>query len=197
MGLIINPYLFGPTENAVAWNPSDKAANVVLSNGNLDANCNTAAFGAVRADTSRSSGLRCFELKIISYGGSSRAGVLSAGASLTTYLGNSASGIGAVGLYLDVSGFSKVGSDGGSTEATNDYLFFALNFSTGKGWFARNGIYRRGGDPAAGTLEDFTFSGAVYPAVSSYSPGNTYRLRTKASEFQTAMPSGFASWAAG
>src|SRR5262245_47172505 len=66
------------------WNPSDKSANVALSNGNLTAQGTTTADGGVRSTTSRSSGKYYFEIVWSSNagGGDTGCGIATSGANL-------------------------------------------------------------------------------------------------------------------
>lgn len=51
-----------PAAPAITWNPADKGDQIVLSNGNLDANNNAATFAwrSVRATQSRTSGVKTY-----------------------------------------------------------------------------------------------------------------------------------------
>lgn len=189
------------SEQTVTWNSADKASNVVLSNGDLDMTCNTASFGAVRATLSRTSGKYYFEIYVVAVNGSSRAGIADGGASMTTYIGNSAKGIGCNGLaVLNITGagWSEVGADGSATETVGDTDMFAVDITNGLFWLGKNGTWRDSGNPSAGTNQSATISAGatIYPAASSYSPGSTYRIVTKTASFAYSPPSGFSAWAA-
>ena len=183
-------------EQTVTWSTTDKAANVALSNDNKDMTCNSASFGSCRATLGRSSGFYYFETYCVSAAGSSRTGFGNASFTLTTFLGNAANAVGVAGLALNTTGYTIVGADGGSTTSTGDVHMFAIDFVNGKAYVGRNGTWRASGDPAAGLNHSVLFSGTVYPAASSYSPGDTYRLRTKLADFSYSPPNGYQAWAA-
>lgn len=75
------------------WNPSDKDAQVTLSNGNLTANVTASAFPTVRSTISKSSGKWYAEITLDS-GGFCLLGVASATATLSNYVGSDLQGYG-------------------------------------------------------------------------------------------------------
>lgn len=84
--------------------------------------------------------------------------------------------------------------------ADGDVVGFAIDFSTGAVWFSVNGAWVAGGNPAAGTGATASIAAYIgathYPGTSSESPSAcSVTLNTKFSEFSTAPPAGFTSWA--
>jgi len=185
-------------EIEIAW--GDRAPNVVVSSDGLTVTGTTGGFGSARASTGRSSGKRGFEIEIVSSSGSSRYGLGDGAFVLSSYLGTSANSLGVWSLSVTpVAGaFTKIGSDAVSAQPVGTRYQVLVDFGAKKGWVRRNGSYRTfGADPASGTGADFSFATSVelFPAVSSYSPGDAMRLRTKVAEFGSALPAGFSSWA--
>lgn len=185
-------------EIEIAW--GDRAPNVVVSSDGLTVTGTTGGFGSARANTGRSAGKRAFEIEIVSSAGSSRYGIGDGTFGLSSYLGTGASSLGAWCLSITpVAGqFAKLGADSAPAQASGTRYQIAVDFDAKKGWIRRNGAYRTAGaDPTTGAGADFTFTttAALFPAVSSYSPGDAMRLRTKAAEFGSTMPAGFTSWA--
>jgi hypothetical protein len=183
---------------AVTWNPSDKGANITLSNGNLDAEGSGAIYHAVRATTSHSTGKRYYEVLIVA-GSVGIPGYADSGASLTTFIGNS--NIGA-GQGINTGDFGHV-SGGGMTIvnvtdgvwAATDVVNLAINFTTQKIWIGKNGTWRSG-DPAADTNPwvTFTTTNALFPAYAAASASDKGRLRTTNAQFTNTVPSGFLAW---
>lgn len=193
----------GFTTSAVpaTWNPSDKDANITLSNGDL-----TAAAGAgtyvVRATGSASTGKKYWEITVdASFNGNMRNGIANASHSLTSGLGDSAHN----SVGFDSSG--PVYEGGGSAGTGNSYLTInkivkiAVDLTAEKIWVkvdSGNWNNDASANPATGT-NGFSFSninsGPYYPAFSSASPGpHTVTANFGATAFNSAAPSGFGTW---
>lgn len=85
----------------------------------------------------------------------------------------------------------------GPSYATGDVIGVAYEFSTGKIWFSKNGVWLDGGNPAGKTspARQFSVAGiAVYPAISATTTGNGVTLRVKRANYSYAMPYGYASY---
>lgn len=185
-------------ETDVIWGA--RASNVLVSADGLTILGTTGGFGSARANVGRSSGKRGFEIEIVSSAGSSRYGIGDGTFGLGSYLGTSANALGVWQLTESpiAGAFTKVGADSAPGQAAGIRYQILIDFDAKKGWLRRNGAYRTSNaDPAAGTGADFTFTvpGTLFPAASAYNPGDNMRLRTKAAEFQSALPTGFVSWA--
>ena len=184
------------SETAVTWNPSDKDASVTLSNGDRDAAVTDGSFSAVRANVGRSSGKRYFEISLPTVPGSSRHGFGNGSFSLATYVGNSATSIGATTGVISNSGYTIVATISPAAESNGQYYMFAIDFATGFAWLGRDGSWLGSGNPAAGTGQWISgVSGTVYPATSGYSIGSA-RIHGNTSNFNTSPPSGFSAWGA-
>lgn len=189
-----------PTLN---WNPSDKGANVVLSNSNLDANGN-GTLATARATSSKSAGKWVVEHLIVStslttpdYG----LGFANAAASLTTYLGNSAEGcmywMQSTGTF--VNGFTTASAPSPAyfgTIVAGDRFMLAIDLDAGKIWVGKNGTYANSGNPATGANPWITFTPGktLFPAVSVGLNNCVGRFVT--TPFYT-LPSGFSAWDVG
>lgn len=182
----------------VVW--GDKAANVVVSADGLTVTGTTGGFGSARANVGRSTDKRAFEIEITASAGSSRFGVGDGTFSLSSYLGTAANALGVWALSITpfTGAFTKLGSDSAPGQGAGTRYQILVDFINKKGWVRRNGAYRTpSANPAEGTGADFTFTvpSPLFPAVSSYSPGDAMRLRTKLAEFAAPLPAGFISWA--
>jgi hypothetical protein len=178
------------------WNPSDKNAGLVLSNGDLTVTVNGANDRALRATIGQSSRKWYWEITVgTPNNAKDYIGIGTSNASI------------ADGFYLgeDVYGYSY-GIDGGTKHHNNssdaygdEYLAdeivsIALDMDDGKIWFARQGVWQNSGDPAAGTGEAFSgLSGTFFPMVSMYWNGVYLTANFGASAFSYSVPSGFKS----
>lgn len=205
-GICIPGFKVVPPEADVTWNPSDKGADVVLSNGNLDAASTAAApwtGTGVRATVGRSAGKRYFEVYVVSNTSpdTSMHGLAKADWSLNSYPGNTATSLGTrqvADAYVSGGGVSHVGGAGfGGSDSAGVTIMWALDLDAGKVWHGRNGTWRNSGNPGAGTGNSFAIpAGPWFPGMAIYGASyGTYRLRTKLADFVYPPPSSFVSWA--
>lgn len=185
-------------ETDIIW--GDKAPNVTVSSDGMTVTGTTGGFGSARASVGRSTGKRAFEIEIVSSSGSSRYGIGDGQFALWSYLGTNANSLGAWSLSVTpiTGAFTKSGTDSAPAQAAGTRYQVLIDFDAKKGWIRRNGSYRTAiADPAAGSGADFSFAvaGALFPAVSSYNPGDAMRLRTKLADMAAPLPAGFVSWA--
>lgn len=172
------------------WNPSDKSANVTLSNGNLTASGSNGSGGAVRANQGKSSGKWYWEI-------TQNAAILGQ----VVGVGNATMDLAQqVGITTD--GWSYYGQDGkkyngaggvayGNTFVAGTIISYALDMDNGKLWFAKAGTWQNSGDPAAGTNAAFTgLTGTLYPAWSQAN-GSSGDANFGASAFTYTVPTGF------
>jgi hypothetical protein len=188
----------------VTWNPSDKNAAIVLSNGNLTADSGGAigAGLAVRATTAHSSGKFYFEATynvVDSDWNSPAVGVMDANAALAgTTTPFDGTGEVSWGLINHSGTYWKSAHDGATgaltgTPTNGDVIGVALDLDAGKIWFSLNGTWFEG-DPAAGTGPSYTsVAGTLYPACFVR---NTAQVTANfgGSSYAHAAPSGFANW---
>ena len=179
---------------AITWNPSDKSANITLSNGNLTATSTSTSWKSVRATDFKSSGKWYWEITITV--AASTYNILGAGTSSATidgYCGNDAYGYGYLGK--DGNKFHSASSEVyGATFTLNDVIGVALDLDNGKIWFSKNGVWQDSGDPAAGTNEAYSgLSGSFYPMSSPYTSTNAATANFGCTAFSYSMPAGFLS----
>lgn len=186
-----------PTPSAQAWNPADKSANITLSAADLVATRGAAAdnYYSVIALNS-GTGKRYWEIELTTFASGifSLLGVDDVDPNDVVFGIGGPSGWG----YAPAEGVIYHNNAQVVTVLTGaspgDVLSFALDYSTGKMWFGRNGGWMSGGDPAAGTGQQVTVSGTMKPAASLYRNGYVITLRTSDADFDFAPPSGFSAF---
>lgn len=192
--MLINPYLFLVATAGSTWNPSDKAATIVLSNSNMTAvvSANPSS-ESVRGTVGKSSGKSYFELYANSITKNEYLGIANSSYPIGGYyLGQDANGWGctASGTKVNNSTFASTGV----TFASGDVIGIALDMGAGKVWWSKNNVWFSG-DPATGTSPLFTgLSGTIFPAVSEYASTAEITLRTTAAQQTYMPPSGFTAW---
>lgn len=214
MTMILNPYVFSapPFATQTLWSPTNKASDVVLTNGGKDvySTSGAATGGVVLSDSGKSSGKFYAEFSIQSSGSTSQAmgvGVHNGTSNLTLYLGQAAA---AWGAWVE-------GAAGGSRRTYNNntganlvsralslgqIARVAVDITAGKLWLAHFGSssWLGGGEPAAGTSPTYTFtpSGTYFLAANPRSgnvsaTGNVIRLISP-SDWVNLPPAGFGVW---
>lgn len=195
---------FFPQPIAVTLNPSDKASEISLSDGNRVATRSTSVntHALVRATAAKSSGKWYFEIYVSSTVGSaggdySAYGIAQSGLGLNSFVGSSATSYG----YDHATGNkwnNNSGSAYGASLANTNVMGVAVDLDNGKIWFAKNNTWQASGDPAAGTNAAFTgLSGTFYPAVSLYKTPTTQHVlgaRFPSADLSYSPPSGFSPW---
>lgn len=192
---------------AVTWNPSDKHANVTLSNGNLTMKVlSPISFDryGVRANISYTSGKWYWEVTLVNDGGPNGGywthGVMDSLHSLgSDQVGSNALSYGHLAEKLSPDGGKETNgltANYGSVSVGGDIISHALDMDAGKIWWAINGVWQEGGDPGAGTNEAFSgLSGTKFPACVAFSFGGVkgFTVNFGASSFAYSVPSGFLS----
>ena len=178
---------------AVTWNPSDKAATVTLSNGNLRAGSSVdLLWKSVRATESKGAGKWYFEILIVGQGYYAGVGVQQASVSLDGAVGNFENSWGWNGNGECTNWGNYFAAPAG---ANNDVIVVAVDLDSGKLWFSKNNTWMLSGSPATGTSPIFSnLSGSVYPTGSTYQTNNYIDGRFKQSAFSYTPPSGFSAW---
>jgi len=199
----------GQPEAAVTWNPADKNSNVTLSDGDRLAMVGSANAYGVRATKylSAANDDAYFELLIegaVLHGSGGRVGLITSSISLSSALSLSTGSEDGVlttpagsSVYVDT---VDVGSSGiGTGNVVGEVLCVAVKMSVGKVFFRLDGGSWTG-DPVAGTGGYDIGAASVAPMIAPRRntgepavPG--VRLRSLASEFTQAVPSGFVSYA--
>ena len=187
------------------WNPSDKHADIVLSNGNLTARIGSGDVGpyrAVRADVGKASGKWYWEVTIsigTPYpGNNSPVGVATAEAVLQAtkpHPGADAASYGTNRIYKFHSGTGT--SYGGDGYGSGDVVLgTALDLDNGKIWWSFNGAWMASGNPAAGTYPAYTgLAGTFYPMVGIWDTASPATVNFGATPFTYSPPTGFSALA--
>jgi hypothetical protein len=194
MPVIINPYaltLMGPEP---FWNPSDKASNITLSNGDLTAQSASASTGAVRSTNSVGAEARYVEIVADDTNAGSfrwRVGFATSGFNVTFDPGSTSTS-----WVLEGSGdkFHNGSFEAlGSAISAADIVMLARD-AAGAVWFGANGTWFGGGDPAAGTSPAYTgLTGSIFLLFGSAPVTGTMQASIKPNGTYTyAAPGGFA-----
>ena len=184
------------------WNPSDKSATILLSNGNRTATRDSAAgstYRSVRATKSVSA--KAYWEITVAWGATGAVGAV--GLCLSTMaldsaserLGLTANDVGCWGpnntVFINLA--STDYTNGNSSSATYG---IAYDPATGKGWvrdFSVGSSYFGGGDPAAGTSPTFTLpsSNTYFPAITALNTAQSFIINAGQAAFSGSAPSGF------
>jgi hypothetical protein len=179
------------TDDAVTyatWNPSDKNANITLSNGDLTVTAAGSGWISVRATQFKSSGKWYYEITIGTDNWSSF-GVGSSSATLNDKCGFDAYGWGLVS-YNSTKYHLNTPTASGVGQNLNDIIQIAFDLDNGKIWFGVNNAWS--GDPSAGTGEAYSgLSGSLAPMMSTNVNLSTYTVNFGASAMAYAPPTGF------
>jgi len=181
------------------WNPADKAAEIILSNGDLtathDGSGGSYDYRVVRAtDPLPSGGKHYWEVIMDAPGRWAGCGLMQGSSSLTTYIGDTSGDYGA-----DTSGYLYPGGQNLSSFSAGDRFCWAVDVDAGKLWVRRNNdpwAWQNGnGDPASGTHPYWTGAMAgLYPGF--YAPnGEQGTAAFSADSFAYPVPSGFSAYA--
>ena len=184
----------------VTWNPSDKGSNITLTNGDRTAaQTVSGSFHSVRATHGKTTGKHYFEVRHDQANTApySLIGVCTSAHSMSSgSLADDANGF----AYYEQTGekfTNGAGSSYGASYTAGDVVGVALDMTSGKIWFAKNGVWQNSGNPAAGTGEAFSgLAGTMFAALSIYSgnPRTTMTGRFKAADFTYSPPAGFSAY---
>lgn len=177
------------------WNPSDKHANIVLSNGDLTAApSGSTGWMSVKGTIGVSSGKWYWEFTFAGSPGNHLHGVAVSGTALNILLSSDANSY----VYRFDYGYKYCA--GGTwvsigTATVGDVIGVALDMDNGKIWFAKNGTWLGSGDPANGTNPACSGLSDTFYAVwnTHYGSGATATANFGASSFSHTVPSGFTS----
>jgi hypothetical protein len=173
----------------MAWNPSDKNANVTLSNNNRTAESTSLSdYYNCRAVWSVSSGKIYFELTRNRSGFGLHGGIATTAAPLSGQLGGANSWI-----YNESGDIAHNGTwnySFGASWTSGDILGVAFDVDNSKIWFAINNVWQGSGDPANGTNPALTgVTGTIYGIVSLYDEAST--INDASGDATYSPPSGF------
>src|SRR4029077_12454477 len=203
---------FGPSSGtrAVAppsslWSASDAAANgMTLSNGGLTVTASPSLAKAlntsIRGTVSKTSGKVYIEFLYNSLAGNGNHshGLASSGFIISGALGSSNYSAGAGYIQTPVSSGFTSNYTVANYPVDNDVMALAIDFTSGKMWYAQNNVWLHSSDPVAGTLPIVSFVpatvGALFPAGTATSPSTSVTLQSTAASQKYAAPSGFKAW---
>lgn len=177
-----NPTPGGAAPDSTAtWNPADKGANVILSDGNLRATASVADWDSVRGTVTANTGKRYFEI-VATSGDFARLimGVAKAAASMSNYLGSDADG-------WSIQPWSSLKWNAGASAAyavgspaNGDVFGIFLDLDVGTLAFSRN-------NTSYGTAYS-SLSGTFYPACAVLGPTGNGLARFARSSWSYAQP---------
>lgn len=185
---------------ATTWNPSDKAAGITLSGGNLTATGSGAAYASVRSNTYHDKDKHYWEQKVtaIATPAGPFIGFGTSAFTLAAQLGNSSVSYGQEGFGPFQQGTGGGLSISGTATATavNDIMQGAIDFDAGKFWIGKNNTWLSSGNPAAGTnpYGTFTANQAFYIAFCAFNSSNAMLLLPGYNTFNYTPPAGFRAW---
>lgn len=185
------------------FDPSNKAASITVSGGNLTAGNASYTFACIfgLASNAHSTGKYYCEMTINNVGGSgnqSGFGFGNASANLNNYLGSDANGwwywsqVGAISnFYNSGAALSPIPT---LVYVYGDVIGMALDLTAGKAWFSVNGTWNNSGNPSSGTSPSFTFPTGItyYPIACFFWGGAT--INFGATTYFSTAPSGFSNW---
>lgn len=184
-GFLINPFRFSsgaPSNTYATWNPSDKNANIILSNGNLRAATDSGTNGLVRSTIGKSSGKWYWEYTTESVAG--MIGIANASATLAGYPGADSNGRGYFhtgNIYVNSAGTSY---GVGYTYDLGKVIGVALDMDAGSIGFYVNGAYQG--------LAFTPLSGVFFAAAGGVGgPTIYYNMNFGATPFVHPVPAGF------
>jgi hypothetical protein len=140
-------YAAWDASGSTTWNPSDKSANITLSNSNLTASQNSAtgAWNAVRSTSNHNAGLYYFEMTVDAYdaGNGIIVGLATSAASLSSWCGNTTASVGYQYGLCGGTGCGTYQLARTATQAlgstTTKVLGIAVNVGTGDIWIHSTG----------------------------------------------------------
>lgn len=203
-------FMASSSSSGNAWNPSDVASEITLSNSNrtaLRSTTNSPAWRTVRSLTSHSTGKWYFEVLWENYNsgspGGSIVGVAPSGLSLSAFVGSTSTSYGiqatnipTIWVYNNGSN-TTAGAGILSPSGVGDHtIMVAVDFDAGKIWFGTRGLWQTGSDPATGTAPHYTFSPnpTLYAALSENDNPTQLTSQFASGQLTHSPPSGFSAW---
>lgn len=182
-----------------AWNSADMSANLSLDGTALVVTRGAAAdaYSGVRAIQSISGKLYWeVVLNNTTAPGQHIVGVMGSSHTLSSYVGNGANGWGYAqsegALYNNAS--QPIAPGGLPTATAGDVIMFALDSATGKFWVGKNGTWMQSGNPGAGTGQQATTTGTLFPGAAMYHSGMQETAHFTTGTTTYTVPSGFSTF---
>ena len=178
------------------WNPADNDPGQVLSGGNLTATSATAStWKGTRATVSKSAGKWYWEVTVAVGNFHHFVGVCNASALLSNFPAAGANGW----SYLTLNGNKYTNSvplTYGVAAPLGTVIGVAIDMglSGGSVWWATNGTWHQGGNPATGLTPAYTGiggGGPIFPSCACYELGNAVTANFGATPFAQTVPAGF------
>lgn len=194
---------------ATTWNPGDKSAAMVLSNGNLTATDTiTERSDSVRATTAQTTGKRYFEITATTSSTDWSAGLANSSFPLTTSggLGSEGNGIGFYNVsptqYIYYNGTAL--STGTTAGATGDVIYYAVDLTNHLEWVSSpvmraastpwNSLAIGSANPATG-VGGIPFAGLTCPCFPVFNDEEAGAATINAGgPFTGTVPTGFTAW---
>jgi hypothetical protein len=200
-----NGYFTVPTTVLIAattWSPSDKSANIALSNSNLTATTTSATLCAVRSTSSHTSGKWYVEFTTGDQAGTDTGvGLATSSANLSTI------GSVAAGGFISFGDTGTIYFNGSATGLTtgfigsNTIVCMAIDLVNSKGWFREtnhNWNNNPAANPATNTngidISALFPSNAAFLVYCSNTSGSATTINVGGSLFTYTAPSGFSAW---
>lgn len=190
------------------WNPSDKGADIVLSNSDKTAADPDGTFQSVRSVTSHSSGKYYAEVAVagttqpfsgigLSNSSFSVSGFVGTDTNSVSYLPTQGAIFGSQGAMYEN---STPAAYGAGTTAASYVLGIAVDLDNDLFYVSIDGTWQDSADPAAGTGGyNYSVTGALFvtaaPEGAGVTPNDfTNTLRTATADFSYTPPTGFSAW---
>lgn len=189
--------MLGAAALVPAFDPANTSTLVTLSENNARMTSSATDRGSRSVQSKQpATGSYYFEVVALTVNGGTCIGVGNQLASVDDWVGSQDRTLGINAGAGDVFfAGENIGSPGVGAIAAGDVIGVCLNRSVGKVWFSRNGAFGSGQNAVANTGGFSSPGGDLYAMVSN-SAGGSARLRTIASQFSYAAPSGYAAWGA-
>jgi hypothetical protein len=173
------------------WNPADKSANIVLSNGNLTATWGTSGSQSVRSITAHSTGKYHIEFTVSFTTANLLLGLMPAAQALSTYCGGAAT---SVGINVNQNYYFNAGASvlTGSAAVSTGHVI-ALEFDLdGMNFYYKNFTL------SEARLGPFSIAGLTtgpwFLACSIFDTGGAFTLNTGATAYSVTPTSGYGNW---
>ncbi len=178
----------------ITWNPTDKAAELALTNNNRTAtHDNSGVWATVRTTAGKSSGKWYMEVHVDSASPYDlMISLADASAALNNFPGSDTHGY----SYSAVNGLKYTAGAGtafGATFANGDVIGEAWDADNRKLFFAKNNVWQGSGDPVAGTNPAFSSipAGVWFPAISAFDANDAITANFKTANLTYSPPTGY------
>lgn len=175
-----------------AWSMTDRGANLIPGANQLVVTSDGTNKGwqVIRANMGKSSGKYVFEMKA-----STASANLASGFADSTSLLASQLGMTGISVGFTATGYANASqaTGKGNLSYSTTTILFALDLTTGRGWIAQSGRWKKG-NPETDTDPSFTWAPGttIYPAASvNTNYGYGYTANFGGSSFTNPVPAGF------